>query len=295
MWHSSSTQHFQNRWDGGDGFKDMFLRREYPVFLWDGPGIGRANYGCEEVTYSACYNDIETFHSLNFGPSAQFNPASGGVVLAQGKLWWSDSQFPVDDLAAWNQAARARYQDFNADEDLQLQAQAAAVAADSGRLGTDIVYLTHSYAGPGALMAVMKSKKENIKGVVLYETSGVVYPEGAQVNATLNPSFVPVDNFKNLAKLKAVQFVWGDHKVGNLDSSSEQLQAVAGSYIVADLINKLGGNAEVIVLPQTDVGRGNTNVPFAGMNNAKVADLLDKLLEKNKLDECESKPDLWGC
>lgn len=37
MWHSSSPQDFQNRWDGGEGFKDMFLRRDYPVYLWDGP------------------------------------------------------------------------------------------------------------------------------------------------------------------------------------------------------------------------------------------------------------------
>lgn len=37
MWHSCSTQVWQNRWDGGEGYKDMFLRRDYPVYLWDGP------------------------------------------------------------------------------------------------------------------------------------------------------------------------------------------------------------------------------------------------------------------
>lgn len=52
MWHSSSTQTFQNRWDGGPGYKDIFLRRDYPVYLWEGPGVGRANWGCEPYTVS---------------------------------------------------------------------------------------------------------------------------------------------------------------------------------------------------------------------------------------------------
>ncbi len=37
MWHSSSAQVWQNRWDGGEGYKDMFLRRSYPVYLWGRP------------------------------------------------------------------------------------------------------------------------------------------------------------------------------------------------------------------------------------------------------------------
>lgn len=52
MWHSSSTQSFQNRWDGGEGYKDIFLRRDYPVYLWEGPYIGRANWGCKPYTVS---------------------------------------------------------------------------------------------------------------------------------------------------------------------------------------------------------------------------------------------------
>jgi hypothetical protein len=52
MWHSSSTQSFQNRWDGGEGYKDIFLRRNYPVYLWEGPWVGRANWGCKPYTVS---------------------------------------------------------------------------------------------------------------------------------------------------------------------------------------------------------------------------------------------------
>jgi len=52
MWHSSSTQTFQNRWDGGEGYKDIFLRRDYPVYLWEGPAVGRANWDCKPYTVS---------------------------------------------------------------------------------------------------------------------------------------------------------------------------------------------------------------------------------------------------
>src|SRR5262245_40677053 len=52
MWHSSSTKVFENRWDGGEGYKSIFLRRGYPVYLWDGPRVGRANWSCEPITYT---------------------------------------------------------------------------------------------------------------------------------------------------------------------------------------------------------------------------------------------------
>src|SRR5207342_2823278 len=36
MWHSASAGAFQNRWDGGEGFQSLFVRRGFPVYLWDG-------------------------------------------------------------------------------------------------------------------------------------------------------------------------------------------------------------------------------------------------------------------
>jgi hypothetical protein len=33
MWHSSSTKVWENRWDGGEGYKSIFLRKGYPVYL----------------------------------------------------------------------------------------------------------------------------------------------------------------------------------------------------------------------------------------------------------------------
>ena len=71
MWHSSGTQTFQNRFDGGEGFKDMFLRRDYPVYLWEGPRTGRANWPCVATTY---FPQIGVDQVLNFPLSLSLSP-----------------------------------------------------------------------------------------------------------------------------------------------------------------------------------------------------------------------------
>jgi len=79
-------QVFQNRWDGGEGFKDKFLRRNYPVYLWDGPRTGRADWGCKSYTYVPSYYSHWNFEAGNFGPR-------------YGE-WWNDTQFPRNDSYA---------------------------------------------------------------------------------------------------------------------------------------------------------------------------------------------------
>ncbi|HEY3518687.1 MAG TPA: hypothetical protein VGL98_16680, partial [Gammaproteobacteria bacterium] len=52
MWHSASAGAWQNRWDGGDGFQSIFVYRGFPVYVWDGPRVGRANWGCVATDYA---------------------------------------------------------------------------------------------------------------------------------------------------------------------------------------------------------------------------------------------------
>ncbi|KAH8676441.1 hypothetical protein BGZ60DRAFT_556017 [Tricladium varicosporioides] len=269
MWHSSSTQVWQNRWDGGPGFKDIFLREDYPVYLWDGPRVGRANWACENVTYTVAYRDEENFPAWNFGPR-------------YGE-WWNDTKGPREggvEGENWKQATANRYDEFDTRANVDLHSTSAAIAADSGRLGNKIVYLTNSAGGLRAQITVAKSQKSNIAGIVAYESIGYVYPDNVNVTdgkGGFGPFVVPLEDFKKLAKVKAIQFVWGDHR---LNSSSY----VQDSYKVAALINKYGGNAQVLVLGNDTVTKGNSHIPFADMNNMEVAGLLDEFLEKNGLD-----------
>ncbi|KAJ4289849.1 hypothetical protein N0V90_011181 [Kalmusia sp. IMI 367209] len=267
MWHSSSTQVWQNRWDGGPGFKDLFLRRNYPVYLWDGPRVGRANWACEATTYFPAYMDTANFAAWNFGPRY--------------KQWWPDVQFPTDDDAAWQQATSARYVEYDTKANVELHASAAAVAADSGRVGKDIVYLTNSAGGLRAQLTAIKANSTNIKGIVTYESIGYVFPDNLNITAGaggFGPYIVPLEEFKKLAKVPAIQFVWGDHRAENFTSVRE-------SRLVAKLINQYGGNAKVLKLGDDAGLKGSTHIPFADLDNEDVAGLLDDFLGENGLDE----------
>jgi hypothetical protein len=56
------------------------------------------------------------------------------------------------------------------------------------------------------------------------------------------------------------------------------------SKLFAEKINKYGGKAQVLMLPDAGL-KGNTHIPFADMNNVAVADLLSKFLAENGLDK----------
>ncbi|KAK4236291.1 hypothetical protein C8A03DRAFT_35825 [Achaetomium macrosporum] len=268
MWHSSSTQTFQNRWDGGEGFKDKFLRREYPVYLWDGPRVGRANWACNATYYVPDYRDQGNFVAWNFGPAF--------------KEWWPDVQFPTESEYAWQQATSSRYVEYDSEASVNLETDAAAIAADSGKLGKSIVYLTNSASGLRAQLTAVKSNTTNIKGIVCYESYGYVFPDNAGIapGAGLNPFgpiLVPVEEFKKLAKVPAIQFLWGDHRDDSFVFLNQSRQAAA-------LINQYGGNAEVIMLGRDKGLKGTTHIAFADLHNEKVAHLLDEFLSENKLD-----------
>jgi hypothetical protein len=280
MWHSSSSQVWQNRWDGGEGYKDMFLRRDYPVYLWDGPRVGRGNWNCEKVPGRVIYRDEANFTSWNFGPSYM--------------KWWPDVQFPTTDVQAWKNATAARYDEFDFLKNIHLETDAAAIAADSGKLGNSIVYLTNSAGGLRAQVTTTKAKQANISGIVAYESMGYVFPIGdpeSPASCTdpdacgFGPIGVPLEEFKKLAKLKSIQFVWGDHRSG---PDAANAQYVAQSYLCAKLINKYGGHAEVLMLGDDAGLKGSTHIPFADMHNHKVAALLDVFLKKAQLDGYQS-------
>jgi len=290
MWHSSSTQVFQNTWSGGPGYKDLWLSRDYPVYLWDGPRVGRANWGCVPITYTPSYRDAGNFVAWNFGPEFL--------------EWWEGSQFAgflgtsengteiVDQEArikAWKAAVRKRYDEFDTDENVLLHGQTMAVAADSGKLGNQIVYVTNSAGGLRAQMAVALANGTNIRGIVAYESIGYIFPASFNLSSyslTRIPGFgpfvVPDEQFANFKNLK-VQFVWGDHRKEGEDLVGQHLRM---SRLVAELINGVGGQAEVLFLGGEGTGlRGNTHLAFADENNESVAGLMEEWLKRMGLDD----------
>ncbi|KAK4227420.1 alpha/beta-hydrolase [Podospora fimiseda] len=278
LWHSSSTQLWQNRWDGGPGYKDLLLRRGYPVYLWDGPRVGRANWGCESYLYEPHFGiDELNFVNWNFGEKF--------------KIWYDDGvQFPVDDEEAWIQATSARYAEFDVFENVKLQSEVMAKAVDQGKLGEEIVWVTSSAGGFRAQLAgtlVSKDKIKRVKGLIAYESFGYVFPDLKEVREEIGeidevegfgPSFVLVERFKKFTEgLKFIQFVWGDHR-------SEDHEMVQMSKKCAEWINRFGGKAEVVMLREDAGLKGNTHLPFADLNNEEVLGLVEGVLRREGLD-----------
>lgn len=264
LWHSSSAAVWQRTWDGGEGYQMKLLRAGYPTYVWDGPRVGRANWGCEDYTYKAQVGrDQGNFGAWRFGP--RFGEFFPGL------------QFPVGDAGALEQANRARYDEFDTVANAQLQATAAAAAMD--RIGPSVL-LTNSAGGFRALLTRLKS--DNVKGIVAYENPGYVFPDTMQPRqdeGPFGPVYVTEAEFARLTTIP-IQLVWGDH----LDQSGgwDAFYAVASRF--ADAVNERGGKVEILRL--TDVGlKGNTHIPFADLNNDEVATHLFTWMKRNGFDQ----------
>jgi hypothetical protein len=253
-----------NRWDGGEGYQSIFLRRGYPVYIWDGPQVGRANWGCTDHAYTAATGrDQGNFTAWRFG--------------AKYPNWFEGVQFPTKDAEAWNQASRARYLEFDSVENAQLQSDAAAKLMD--RIGPSVA-LTNSAGGLRAILTALKTN--NLAGIVMYENVGYVYPKGEGPGGPVGrfgPVEVPLEEFKKLTKIP-MQMVWGD----NVDKSAGSTSSLKLSKLFAEKVTKYGGKAQLLMLPDAGL-KGNTHIPFADMNNVAVADLLSKFLAENGLDK----------
>ena len=264
MWHSAAATAWMNRWDGGEGYQSIFLRRGYPVYIWDGPQVGRANWGCTDHSYTAATGrDQGNFTAWRFG--------------AKYPDWFEGVQFPTKDAEAWNQASRARYLEFDSVENAQLQSDAAAKLMD--KIGPSVA-LTNSAGGLRAILTALKTN--NMAGIVMYENVGYVYPQGEGPGGPVGrfgPVEVPLEQFKKLTKVP-MQMVWGD----NLDKAGNYVSTFKLSQLFAEKVNKYGGKAQVLRLPDAGL-KGNTHIPFADMNNVAVADLLSKFLAENGLDK----------
>src|SRR5262249_26466637 len=133
-------------------------------------------------------------------------------------------QFPINSpnyVDYWWNGTGARYDEFDIEKNIEIETDAAAVAADSGRLGNSIVYLTNSAGGLRAMKTTAKTTGHNIKGIYTYESIGYVSPIGDPETPTLctdpgpacafGPLGISQDDFKKLANLQ-ITFAWGDHR-----------------------------------------------------------------------------------
>jgi hypothetical protein len=262
LWHSSSVQVWQQNWSGGEGYQQIFLRRGFPVYMWDGPRVGRGNMSCEGYTYTPVIGqDQRNIVAWRFGPAEN--------------QWFPGVQFPTHDRDALDRAMAARYDEFDFAPNAHLEAETAAKAID--RIGPSVL-VTNSAGGWRAMLAALKS--DNVKAIVAYETAAFVFPEGEGPQGPeggFGPTHVPLAEFMRLTRIP-IQLVWGDYT-----DKTFWAKTVEQSRQFAAIVNAHGGHAEVLMLPSAGL-KGNTHIAFADLNNVAVADQLSAFLRAHKLD-----------
>lgn len=259
--------------DGREGFQNIFLRRNFSVYLVDQPRRGNAGRSTVAANITPTPDEQMWFTQFRVGvwpdyfPGVQFPQTSeGNESLNQYFRQMTPNTGPFD----------------------------AGVISDAlfalfAKEGPGIL-VTHSQGGSPGWYTGMKSDK--VRAIVAYEPgSGFTFPEGetpAPIEnkfATLNPVSVPVAEFQKLTKMPIIIY-YGD----NIPDMPSDIPAqdywracleMANTWV--QTVNRHGGDAQVVHLPKAGI-KGNTHFPFSDLNNVQVADHLSAWLKAKKLD-----------
>lgn len=272
MWHGYGQ--FSRTWestpDGREGFQNIFLRRNFPVYLIDQPRRGNAGRSTVGTTIAPRPDEQFWFGQFRVGVWPDY---------------FEGVQFPRD-AESLDQYFRAMTPDTGPiDSDLN----ANAVSALFDRIGPGILF-THSHSGGMGWSAAMKTA--GIKAVVAFEPgSGFVFPEG-EVPDPMPSSFdtlkgVPVamTDFLKLTKIPIIIFYGDNIPATPTDIPTQDAWRVRldMARIWAETVHKHGGDVTLVHLPEAGI-TGNTHFPFSDLNNVEIADLVSKFLTEKDLE-----------
>lgn len=259
--------------DGREGFQNIFLRRGFSVYLVDQPRRGKAGKSTVEGSVDAMPDESFQFEIFRLGVWPDYFP---GV------------QFPKDPQA-WEQFMRQVTPNTGA---FDKKVVADAMSSLFDKLGAGVL-ITHSMGGgPGWLTAM---GNDNVRAVIAYEPgSSFVFPEGevpppiphSGPEKALAADPVPMYEFMKLTQIPIVIY-YGDNIPDKPTSHWGQdtwRARLEMARLFADCINRHGGDAQVVHLPEIGI-MGNTHFPFSDLNNIEIADLMSDWLKEKGLDK----------
>ncbi|SHJ83317.1 hypothetical protein SAMN02745165_03302 [Malonomonas rubra DSM 5091] len=272
FWHGYGQ--FSKTWettpDGREGFQNIFLRRDYPVYLLDQPRRGNAGRSTVARTIEPVPDEQRWFNIFRVGIWPEFYP---------------EVQFPQDQ-SSLEQYFRQMTPDTGP---IDIDVNSDAVAALFDKIGPGVL-VTHSHSGGMGWATVMKNPE--IKAVVSYEPgSNFVFPEGEvppeknSSGGSLKPVEVPLDEFMKLTKIPIVIYYGDFIPAEPTDIPGQDMWRIRleMARLWADAVNRHGGDATVVHLPEVGI-LGNTHFPFSDLNNLEIADLMSEWLAQKGLD-----------
>lgn len=251
------------------GFADIFLEKGYGVYLTDRPRSGEAGTASTPVQLAARPDELTWFTQFRLGMWPKFQEGS---------------QFPISDDNI-NQFFRMMTPDTGT-YDSQVVADAMAAALEKSGPAT---LMTHSQGGiPGWFTAIAS---DNVTSVIAIEPGTFVMPEDEMpepmesnsafaTNGKMGVIPVPKDDFMKLTK-KPIAIYFGDYipdEPSEVPTYDHWRVVRDFAHKFADCINKYGGNAKVVYLPDEGI-HGNSHFLFQEKNNQQIADHMGAWLD----------------
>ncbi|NYT60414.1 alpha/beta fold hydrolase [Alcaligenaceae bacterium] len=256
--------------DGREGFQTMFLRRGFPVYLVDQPRRGRAGNSTVAAKIEPTPFDQLFFDQFRIGKWPNY---------------FENVQFDRKPETL-NQFFRSVTPNTGS-YDTGVISDAMAELFD--KIGSSILFSHSQAGGPGWLTAI---KSKNVKGIVAFEPgSGFIFPEGELPEAmpsaagTLAPEAVPQADFEKLTRIPIIIYYGDNFPVQPTTERGQDNWRVrlAMARLWVEAINKHGGDAQLVHLPETGIW-GNTHFLMSDLNNVQIADLVSKFLAEKNLD-----------
>lgn len=258
--------------DGREGFQNIFLRRDFSVYLVDQPRRGCASRSTVTDIVPVMPDDETQFNIFRLGLWPNFYD---GVQFSR----------EPETLDQFYHMMTNNHGPYDAD---LISTTMAAVFDKVG----DGVLVTHSQSGGLGWLTATKSEK--VKAIVAYEPgSCFLFPEGEVPDPitcylpwdVLPASAAPKEEFMKLTKIPIIIY-YGDNiakePCNELGRDHWRMRAEMAKLWV-EKINSYGGDAELVMLP--DIGIfGNTHCIFSDLNNLEVAEVLSEWLHEKDLD-----------
>lgn len=273
MWHGfgQSAKTWETTPDGREGFQNIFLRRNFAIYLVDQPRRGRAARSTQAATIPAATDEQLWFGIFRLGVWPEFYP---GV------------QFPRDNTSL-DQFFR---QMVPTTGPINLEVNAAAVSALFDKIGPGIL-VTHSHSGGMGWRTSIKN--QNVKAIVSFEPgSNFPFPTDEvpepipYVGGKASGMPVQLEEFMALTRIPILIY-YGDNIPDEPSTNPGQDQWRANLALARkwrDAVTNHGGDVTIVHLPEIGL-RGNTHFIMSDLNNLEVADHLSTFLNKKGLSQ----------
>lgn len=272
MWHGAGQ--FSKTWettaDGREGFQNIFLRRQFGVYLIDQPRRGDAGRSMVEATVKPVPDEQLWFNQFRIGLWPDYFE---GVQVAR-------------DAQTRDQFFRAMTPNTGP---FDMNVVSDGVSAVFDKIGPGILFTHSQGGGPGWLTAIKNNK---VKAIVAFEPgSSFVFAQG-EVPAPIPSAFdtvqgaaVPMDQFMALTRIP-ILILYGDNipeQAVDLPAQDSWRARLTMARLWRDAVNRHGGDVRLIHLPEIGI-KGNTHFPMSDLNNVQIADLVSGFLTEKHLD-----------